>query len=157
MSPHFFTALFWQVTMKNRLLICVSSLLLLLVNGCAGSAKEIDPPIPSDTLDTKQTSSKKNSKYIIYHFGATWCPPCRQMTRLVWKDEEVINELDTHDAKLIMLDADKQEHKKYFKYYKIKSYPTIIILNRGDLKTAIIRNGYMSKPWFLSVIGKKLL
>jgi thiol-disulfide isomerase/thioredoxin len=140
--------------MKNRLLICVS-LLALLVNGCA--AKEIDPPTPFDILDTKQTSSKKDSKYIVYHFGATWCPPCRQMIKLVWKDKEVIDELNKHDAKLITLDADKKEHKKYFKYYKIRSYPTIVILNRGDLKTAIIRNGYMSKSWVLSVVRKKLL
>jgi len=125
------------------------------MSGCLPAG--VEPPLPSDNVDATETSSKKNSKYIVYHFGATWCPPCKLMTKLVWKNEEVIDELDKHDTKLIILDANKKEHKKYFKYYKIRSYPTIIILNRRDLKTAIVRNGYMSKSTFLSVIRKKLL
>lgn len=139
--------------MKTWLYIFLS--LIILNNGCAN--KEIDPPQPSDSLGISKTSSKKYSKYIVYHLGAQWCRPCQQMIKLVWQDKEVIRELEKHDAKLLILDADKQEHKKYFKYYKIRSYPTIVILNRGDLKTAIIRNGYVSKSWVLSVIRKKLL
>ena len=138
--------------MKTWLYIFLS---LIILNGCAN--KEIDPPQPSDSSGITETSSKKYSKYIVYHLGAHWCRPCQQMIKLVWQDKEVIRELEKHDAKLLILDADKQEHKKYFKYYKIRSYPTIVILNRGDLKTAIIRNGYVSKSWVLSVIRKKLL
>lgn len=127
----------------------------ILMSGCLPAG--IEPPLPSDHVNATETSSKKNSKYIVYHFGATWCPPCKQMIKLAWKDKEVIDELDKHDTKLIILDADKKEHKKYFKYYKIRSYPTIVILNRGDLKAAIIRSGYMKKTSVLSVIRKKLL
>ena len=139
--------------MRIHLIICVF-LCIFVINGCATKGKE--PPAPFDVLETTQTSSK-HSKYIVYHFGATWCPPCRNMIKFVWKDEEVINGLDKQDAKLIMLDADNKDHKKYFKYYKIKSYPTIIMLNRKNLETAISRDGYMSKSNVLSTIRKKLL
>ena len=154
MSPHFFTKLAGYVTMKNtrRIFILV---MLMFMSGCLPAGTE--PPLPYDNIDATETSSNKYSKYIVYHFGATWCPPCKQMIKLVWKDKEVIDELDKHSTKLIILDADKEEHKKYFKYYKIGSYPTIVILNRGDLKTAIIRSGYMKKSSVLSVIRKKLL
>ena len=79
------------------------------------------------------------------------------MIKFVWKDQEVINGLEKQDAKLIMLDADNKDHKKYFKYYKIKSYPTIIMLNRKSLEKTISRNGYMDKSKVLSTIRKKLL
>ena len=120
--------------MRIHLIICVF-LCIFVINGCATKGKE--PPAPFDVLETTQTSSKhsKHSKYIVYHFGATWCPPCRNMIKFVWKDQEVIDGLDKQDAKLIMLDADNKDHKKYFKYYKIKSYPTIITLNRKNLET----------------------
>jgi thiol-disulfide isomerase/thioredoxin len=142
--------------MRIHLIICVF-LCIFVINGCATKGKE--PPAPFDVLETTQPSSKhsKHSKYIVYHFGATWCPPCRNMIKFVWKDQEVIDGLDKQDAKLIMLDADNKDHKKYFKYYKIKSYPTIITLNRKNLETAISRDGYMSKSKVLSTIRKKLL
>ena len=139
--------------MRTYLIIYIF-LCIFVIGGCATKGKE--PPPPSDVLETTQTSSK-HSKYIVYHFGATWCPPCRNMIKFVWKDEEVINGLDKQDAKLIMLDADNKDHKKYFKDYKIKSYPTIIMLNRKNLETAISRDGYMSKSKVLSTIRKKLL
>ena len=137
--------------MKTWLYIFLS--LIILNNGCAN--KEIDPPQPSDSLGISKTSSKKYSKYIVYHLGAHWCGPCQQMIKLVWQDKEVIRELEKHDAKLLILDATKEKDKKYFAYYNVRSYPTILILERKDLTKHLVRRvGYMSKRDVLSTIER---
>jgi len=137
-----------------------ASLIVLLV-GCVSTKDpppaHDDPPPAYDTTGVQSTSSKKYSTYIVYHFGAKWCGPCQRMKREVWTNEEVITSLKDLDIKSIALDANNEEHKKYFSYYKIRSYPTIILLNRQDLKKPIIRKGFMSKLSFLTLIRKKLL
>ena len=136
--------------MKNWFYIFLS---LAMLNGCAN--KEIDPPQPYDNSDITETASKKYSKYIVYHLGAQWCRPCQQMIKLVWKDKEVLRELERYDAKLMILDATKEKDKKYFAYYKVRSYPTILILERKDLTKHLVRQvGYISKRDVLLAIER---
>ena len=142
-----------------------TALLFVLLAGCAKPQSDSkspqpahdDPPPAYDTIDVQPTSSeKKYSTYIVYHFGAKWCGPCQTMKREVWTNEEVIKSLKDLDIKSIGLDANKKEHKKYFRYYKVRSYPTVILFNRKDLKKHIARGSFMRKPAFLKFIRDNL-
>ena len=145
--------------MKNwiLLIICLFVFIFAVSIGTIDSYSEdftTLPPIPDVSTNAEEITqtSQPYSKYIVYHLGAEWCPPCKRMIGSVWRDQQVISTLKQHDTKLWILDADNPKHKKYFRYYKVRSYPTIMIFDRRNLTKPIYRGSYMTKDGFLKVI-----
>lgn len=96
-------------------------------------------------------------EYNVYHLGAEWCGPCQQMIKNTWPDEKMIEFLKDKNVKLFVFDADNEDHKKYFSYYKVTSYPTIILLDADNLDTPLQRNvGGVSAEVMIKQLGKAL-
>lgn len=58
----------------------------------------------------------------ILKISAAWCGPCRQLKK----------ELDDWDGDVPILDFDADENEKLCNDFKVKSIPTIIILDEND-------------------------
>lgn len=115
-------------------------------------SKKKDNTTASDNKD-----AIRKIRYTIYHFGAEWCGPCRKMKAETWTDKSVKEAIDKYNAKLIMLDEGNKDHKKYFSYYKIGQYPTVIFLCNNDLDKPIYRaSGFKDASQMLNTIKKEL-
>lgn len=57
----------------------------------------------------------------LLYFGATWCPPCKEMKRL-FKDADVKSELDKYDFKMYDYDEDTE----LAEYYGVEYLPTMV-------------------------------
>lgn len=78
-------------------------------------------------------------EYYIYHLGARWCSPCERMKDTTWKDENLKVFMDSKKVKLMIFDEEDSENKKFFSYYNVKLYPTIIILKVNELEKVLSR------------------
>jgi len=104
-------------------------------------------------LQSKPTVAVKEHKFNVYHFGAKWCIPCVRMKNGTWKDESLKTFIEENDCKLFILDEANKEHKKLFSYYGIKSYPTVIVLDRDNLEQPLTRViGYASAASMTKII-----
>lgn len=72
---------------------------------------------------------KVDDKFVVV-VGASWCPPCRALDKLL-KDPEVVKALKPY-AYLFHVDGDKDI--KYRRYYKIKAYPTVLKFKKTGKK-----------------------
>ena len=82
-----------------------------------------------ETMEPVVTVEKTHN---VYHLGAKWCDPCEAMKELTWKSKELQKYMKDNGFKLYFLDADKEEDKKFFKYYNVSSYPTLIVLDKNE-------------------------
>jgi len=90
-------------------------------------------------VEKEPISHAEEEDYYIYHFGAKWCPPCEQMKKQTWESKRVKEAIDETRAKLFIFDEATDEHKKYFLYYKVKLYPTVIFVSKDDLNNPMYR------------------
>jgi len=67
----------------------------------------------------------------IIKFGAQWCGPCRQMAPIIEKLSEEINDM-------VVGDCDIDESPSLAQELGIRSIPTTIIFNNGEVKDTII-------------------
>jgi len=56
-----------------------------------------------------------------------------------WSSDEMKKYLEDKETKLYILDSDNDDHKKFFSYYQISSYPTIILLKSDELERVLLR------------------
>jgi thiol-disulfide isomerase/thioredoxin len=99
----------------------------------------------------------KEDKYYLYHFGATWCGPCQNMIRNTWSNKKVKEFLQQKNTKLFILDADEEVNKKFFNYYKVSSYPTIILIKADDAKNVLSKTvGYEDAENMIKILDEKL-
>ena len=121
-------------------------------------------PLPEEAVKKNDSDSSKELEksleeptYLIYHFGAQWCGPCEQMKKQTWDSSRVKKAIEDKDAKLYIFDEANPEHKKYFFYYKVKSYPTIIFLDSDDLNNPTYRStGFMGPTDMVKTITERL-
>tara|TARA_A100001515_G_scaffold134374_1_gene124325 strand:+ start:2069 stop:2680 length:612 start_codon:yes stop_codon:yes gene_type:complete len=117
---------------------------------------EEKPATPVDQ-DVKKKDSPDSEKYYVYHFGAKWCAPCEQMKAQTWGNSKVKEAIKNKDAKLFIYDEDNPEHKKFFLYYKIKYYPTIIFVDKDELSKPIHRaSGFVDATKMVQTINEKI-
>jgi thiol-disulfide isomerase/thioredoxin len=102
-------------------------------------------------------ASEMEPDYYVYHFGAKWCAPCQKLKKQVWENEEIKAFLKDKKVKLWKFDADDPEHAAFFKYYKISSYPTVILLDKDKLSDIMLKtNGYKDKDSMKKLINEKI-
>lgn len=65
--------------------------------------------------------------------------------------------IENKNAKLIIYDEANPEHKKFFLYYKIKYYPTIIFVDKDELSKPLYRSsGFVDATKMTKTINEKL-
>ncbi|MDE5611087.1 MAG: thioredoxin family protein, partial [Odoribacter sp.] len=72
----------------------------------------------------------KERKMVFIDFYTAWCGPCKQMSKEVFPQREVG---DFFNRKFVSLkvDAEKGEGKELAVKYKLRAYPTFVVLNAG--------------------------
>tara|TARA_Y100001937_G_scaffold84981_1_gene114959 strand:+ start:1245 stop:1931 length:687 start_codon:yes stop_codon:yes gene_type:complete len=111
----------------------------------------------SGCLPKEKAIVESEPEYYLYHFGAEWCGPCQKLKKEVWQAESMKSFLKDKKVKLFMFDADKQDHREFFKFYKISSYPTIILLDKDKLSDIMLRTiGFKDKESVKQLLDKKI-
>ena len=117
---------------------------------CYCKPKEAEQEAPVD-FDV----SLGDAKYFICHMGAKWCTPCQKMIDGVWKTDEVRAKMKKIKSKLFIMDASDEKTKKYFDFFDIDIYPTILIIKPDDLRNPIQRiEGGKDKEHILRLLDK---
>lgn len=97
------------------------------------------------------------SNLMVYHLGAEWCPPCRQMKASTWSNPRLRQFMKDKGVTLHLLDADTAKDRKFFDYYKVSRLPTVIIVDKRQLNTPKSRvTGFVSADTMVSLLQKEL-
>jgi thiol-disulfide isomerase/thioredoxin len=98
--------------------------------GCKACQK--NDPIIDNTIVATQ-----DPEYYIYQIGAEWCAPCRLMKNTTWEDKDLRELMDSKKIKLVFINEEDAENRKYLSYYKITRYPTILLIKTNELDKII--------------------
>jgi thioredoxin 1 len=105
---------------------------------------------PPEVFSTKSVTearqeAKDAGKLFLIDATAVWCPPCRQMDKTTWVDEEVVSWL-RENAVAAQLDVDKQ--KGAAMGLKISAMPTVIVFKEDAEFDRVV--GYRSADELLT-------
>ena len=91
-------------------------------------------------LDAAKIAAKDQNKHILVEFtGSDWCPPCMMMRKEVFTKEDFIKKAGENYI-LVELDfprkkdqdaATKKKNEAAAKEFKIKGFPTVVLLDAG--------------------------
>lgn len=74
--------------------------------------------------------SKKENKPVFVDIYATWCGPCKMMSRLVFTQKDV-GEFYNENFINVKVDAEKGEGRAIARKYNVRAYPTLLYVD-GD-------------------------
>jgi len=94
--------------------------------------------------------SSKLKKPILMDFYTDWCPPCKKLSEVTFKDKKVLDYFNKNRFILIRVNPEKdREAEAHFKVY---SYPTLILFNeKGDEIARIL--GYLAPDRFIKDVS----
>ncbi|MHB0754166.1 thioredoxin family protein [Polaribacter sp. M15] len=111
-------------------------------------------------------SRKEKKPVLIYFTGSDWCEPCKVLNdelfytdkfKSISDNELVLLEVDIPRRK-DLIDPDKMSENLYLKEkYKVKSFPTLMVVNHRGKKIAEKKGYVMTEyyyPFFKEVIRK---
>jgi len=85
---------------------------------------------------------------VLVDFWATWCGPCRMLTPII---EEIAAE---YTGKLKVAKVNVDENNETSATYGIRSIPTLILFNNGNIVT--IKIGSLSKAQLVAFLKENL-
>lgn len=111
--------------LRNRLLCgsAVAAGLLMFVGLTATGASK--PDVWKHDFTDASKDAKQSGRPLLIHFGATWCPPCRQMEKDVLHHSDV-RDLLSRNFVAVMIDSD--QHPELIQQFEIKSLPTDVVI-----------------------------
>jgi thiol:disulfide interchange protein len=102
------------------------------------------------SFEEAKAKAIENNQLIFVDAYTTWCGPCKQMAATSFKDDEVA---ELFNEKFVNLKIDCEEESEgvqFAKDYKIKAYPTLLIINgEGTVVKRVI--GYHSASELISL------
>lgn len=63
--------------------------------------------------------ARTTKKPVMFHFSATWCPPCRRLKRKVFHDPKFTKEA----SKFVLVEIDVDKHPKLVKHFGVTTLP----------------------------------
>ncbi|MFZ6727590.1 thioredoxin family protein [Undibacterium sp. MH2W] len=79
-----------------------------------------------NNLDAAFALAKSSNKPLFLYWGAVWCPPCNQVKATIFNRQEFI-EKSRHFIP-VYLDGDSPSAQKFAAQFKVRGYPTMILL-----------------------------
>jgi thiol-disulfide isomerase/thioredoxin len=101
--------------------------------GCQCGCGEAECKCTDGDCQQQEEPVVEQSNLMVYHFGASWCGPCQQLKSQTWNNARVKRFMESKGVKLHMFDYDTPDHKRFFNFYKVESFPTVIFVERDDL------------------------
>lgn len=106
------------------------------------------------TFQEALEKAKAENKPIFLDVYATWCGPCKMLKKHTFSDKQVGEYYNTNFIN-IAIDGETKEGRSLIKNFKIRSYPTLLILNStGEKLTSQV--GFV-KPYILINFGKRIV
>jgi len=140
--------------MKVPGLIVGAVALLGLIMMRAGTMSAGNPPVFSQApYATAIASAREQGKMVLVKFTADWCPPCKEMNRVAFRDDGVIEAINKAGIALAV-DTDKQPIVG--QWFAITAMPTMVMLRLSDGKTVEIARhvGYLGAPELTAFVTK---
>lgn len=127
--------------MAYTFLWAVSTLLV----STAGQA-QADEPFQSGSFKQACALAAQTKKIVLVDFYTTWCGPCKRLDAVTWKDKTVRDWL-AKTAICRKIDAEKET--ELADRYKIRAYPTILLLKANGTEIDRI-TGFREPKEFLT-------
>lgn len=106
------------------------------------------------SLNEVLSKAKIKGKPVFMDVYASWCGPCREMERTVFRDAKVAEFFNANFINY-RVDGEKGEGVNIVKKYRIQGYPSLIYLD-ADGKPIHVEFGAVATSGFLNM-GKKAL
>ncbi|WP_081643209.1 thioredoxin fold domain-containing protein [Sphingobacterium paucimobilis] len=100
------------------------------------------------------TAARKNNKLIFIDFYTTWCGPCKTMDKEVFTDGAVSTYMNENFL-TVKIDAEKGEGIALAKQYKVRAYPTFVVLDGQEVEKFRFSGAQPAKE-FLETLAKNL-
>jgi len=107
-------------TTKNILVLCI---IFLFVSGCDDRVSYV---WNENSLD--EIINKNDDKIILVDFETDWCVWCDRLDKDTYTDERVM-EFAEQNLISIKIDAEKNDGPEQKKKYRVRGYPTILLLD----------------------------
>ena len=98
------------------------------------------------TKENYETEILKSDKLVLIDFYADWCGPCQMMSPII---DEIAEEVGDK-IKVGKINVD--ENQELAMEYEVMSIPTIIILQKGEVKNSLV--GVREKEEIISCLEK---
>ncbi|GAB5557568.1 MAG: hypothetical protein SchgKO_17810 [Schleiferiaceae bacterium] len=140
--------------MSNVLMVKRVGTLATLFFGFMISAVSAGISFESGSWSDVLQKAKAEDKLIFVDAYATWCGPCKTMSREVFTDEEV-GAYFSENFVNYKYDMEKGEGIDFSEKYEVTAYPTLLLIN-SDGEVVSRKVGAMEAPSFL-IWGKETL
>jgi thioredoxin-related protein len=106
------------------------------------------------TLKEAQSIAQKENKLIFIDLYATWCGPCKYLTKSVFVDED-LGEFFNENFISLKLDGEKADGRSLMNKFDLNAYPTLLFINhKGEL---IKKQVGASGPESIKQLGQDVL
>ncbi|TWT74382.1 thioredoxin family protein [Allorhodopirellula solitaria] len=124
-----------QLSPSHSFLIAATLLGFIALAGTGCEPPQSPQPAPAKTPAQFDTDIDSD-KLVLVKFGATWCPPCREVDR----ELEALSGQLPADVEVLKIDVD--ESPELAQRYGISSIPVLMLVREGNILDDEI--GYMS-------------
>ena len=132
---------------RRGIIIAFASIALLVLSFTGAFAEEVDWVSPP--YDDILKKAKSENKHIFIDFYTTWCGPCKRLDAVTYQDAAVTSYLNSIVP--VKYDAEKDEGEVLAKKFKIRAYPTLVLLDPSG-KEVDRFVGYLDPEDFLQTI-----
>jgi thioredoxin-related protein len=79
-------------------------------------------------LNTAKALAISNDKLILMDFTATWCRPCKEMTKYLWESKE----MEKYKDNFIFYQSDIDVEQSLARQFRVSSIPNVVIIAVND-------------------------
>ena len=115
-------------------------------------------PIHSDIVwltdfDLARDVAREQDKPILLYFTGDWCPPCRQMSRWTWPDDQVEQLVMSSFVPFQIDVADPYEQNPIAARYNVHMFPTIIVADAEGVPIGVLP-GYIAPSVLVKLLAQ---